>query len=248
MTRIKCKISYDGTNYAGYQIQPNGRTIQEEIESALKKIHKGDEVRITASGRTDAGVHAIGQVFHFDTPLAIPEQNWKRALNALLPDDIYVKEASVAGNDFHARFDVQEKEYRYFVLNSSEKDIFRRNYTYYYPREIDINAVLEACKQLEGEHDFSSFCAAKTGVKGEKVRTIFHASCFKEGDNLVFVFRGSGFLYNMVRILVGTLIEIGTGMRKPDDIKKIIEAMDRGKAGKTAPSQGLYLWNVVYNK
>ncbi|RWZ52092.1 tRNA pseudouridine(38-40) synthase TruA [Halobacillus fulvus] len=246
MERIRCTIQYDGTNYAGYQIQPNGNTVQAELEKALKKMHKGQDVKVTASGRTDSGVHAKGQVIHFDTPLAIPSSNWQRALSSMLPDDIWVHDAERVDPDFHARYDTTGKEYRYFVWNKREPDIFKRHYRYHVKAELNVEAMKEACRRLEGEHDFTSFCSPKTEVKGNKVRTIYEASVEADGPELMFVFRGSGFLYNMVRILVGTLIEIGRGERKPEDIASIIEAKHRDAAGKTAPPQGLFLWEVSY--
>ncbi|WP_138420148.1 tRNA pseudouridine(38-40) synthase TruA [Aquibacillus sediminis] len=246
--RLMCTISYDGTNYSGYQIQPNGRTVQEELESALTKMHKGQHVRVTASGRTDAGVHAWGQVIHFDSPLTIPTENWKKALNTLLPNDVYVCNVKKVADSFHARFDVKEKEYRYFIMNRKEIDIFNRDHTLHVKQPLDIEVMNEACSLLEGEHDFSSFCAANTGVKGDKIRTIYHASCYQEEDQIVFVCKGSGFLYNMVRIIVGTLIEIGTGSLTPSHMKQVLDAKDRVAAGKTAPPQGLFLWRVVYNE
>ncbi|MDL4841417.1 tRNA pseudouridine(38-40) synthase TruA [Aquibacillus rhizosphaerae] len=249
MKRIKCIIKYDGTNFSGYQVQPKGRTVQEELEKALKKIHKGEKKSVIASGRTDARVHALGQVIHFDTHLDIPPANWKRAFNAVLPEDIMVKKAAIVSSNFHARFDVVEKEYHYFLSTEKEKNVFIRNYAFHFTHHLDLQAINAACKLLEGEHDFSSFCAAKAGVKGLKVRTIYHASCYKdeEKQQIEFVFKGNGFLYNMVRILVGTLIEVGRGKRQPSDIIDMIEAKDRSVAGKTAPAQGLFLWNVVYN-
>ncbi|WP_077623993.1 tRNA pseudouridine(38-40) synthase TruA [Sediminibacillus massiliensis] len=247
MERIKCIISYDGTAFSGYQIQPNGRTVQEEVEKALTKMHKGKLIRVVSSGRTDAGVHARGQVLHFNTDLIIPCSNWKKAINALLPEDVRVLRVENASQDFHARYDARQKEYRYFVLHSEDKDVFQRNYSWNQTGNVDLKAIQAACKHLVGEHDFTSFCSTKTDLKGEKIRTIYHASCHKEDEMLVFVFRGSGFLYNMVRILVGTLLEIGRGKRDPDDMKNIIEAKDREAAGETAPPQGLFLWEVVYD-
>ena len=246
MVRIMCVVSYDGTNYAGYQIQNNGITIQEKIEKALKALHKGKEIQVIASGRTDARVHAVGQTFHFDTTLTIPEENWKRALNARLPKDIFVKSVHRVVDDFHARYDAIVKEYRYFVLNQKDPDIFVRNHRTHVRENLDISAMQEACTYIEGEHDFSAFCSAKTDVKGSKVRTVYQASCQKDGDQVIFIFKGSGFLYNMVRILVGTLIEIGKGERHPSSIIETIASKDRNKAGKTAPPQGLFLWEVTY--
>ncbi|UFT99527.1 tRNA pseudouridine(38-40) synthase TruA [Radiobacillus kanasensis] len=248
MERIKCVISYDGSEFSGYQVQPNGRTVQEEIERALQKMTKGSPIRVTASGRTDAGVHAKGQVIHFDTELQIPEDKWKKAMNTLLPQDIRILEVRKVSSSFHARFDVQQKTYKYFIDLNKDMDIFNRKYTYHFPFELDVESIEQACELLVGEHDFTAFCAANSGVKGEKVRTIYYASGTKLENQLVFTFTGSGFLYNMVRILVGTLLEIGTGKRNATDILGIIESKDRKKAGKTAPAHGLYLWEVMYEE
>ena len=246
MQKLKGIIQYDGTAFAGYQIQPNGRTIQAEIEAVLQKMHKGQTVKVTASGRTDAGVHAVGQVIHFTSDLNIPPEGWNRALNAMLPDDIRIADIQYADAGFHARYDTKGKEYRYKVLNQKDPDLFRRYYNYHVPQKLDVAAIKEACRYLEGEHDFTSFCSARSTVKGGKVRTITKADIHPEGNELVFIFRGTGFLYNMVRILVGTLLEIGKGERKPEEIMAMIEAKDRSAAGKTAPPHGLFLWEVFY--
>ncbi|WP_042145447.1 tRNA pseudouridine(38-40) synthase TruA [Paucisalibacillus sp. EB02] len=246
MPKVKCKITYDGTNFFGYQVQPKKRTVQGELEHALEKIHKGEKVRVYASGRTDTGVHAKDQTIHFETNLTIPGGSWKKALNALLPNDLYIRHSEVVPNDFHARYNVREKEYRYFVLNNAEPDVFQRNYVFHYRYDLDFNAVEEACKYLIGTHDFTTFSSAKSTVKGDKIRTLFEATCHREGDQIEFIFRGSGFLYNMVRIIVGTLLEVGQGKKKPVDIKRILEAKDRKLAGKTAPAHGLFLWKVDY--
>ncbi|KAB8127661.1 tRNA pseudouridine(38-40) synthase TruA [Gracilibacillus oryzae] len=244
--RMKAIISYDGTQFSGYQVQPNKRTVQAAIESVLQKMHKGELVRVTASGRTDQGVHAVGQVLHFDTPLEIPSDGWKRALNTMLPADIEVRYVEQVSDQFHARFDVDGKEYRYFLSNEPERDLFKRHYQHHVRERLDTDAMEKACQLLIGTHDFTSFCAANSNVKGDKIRTIHHASLIKDGAQIAFQVRGNGFLYNMVRIIVGTLIEIGTGKRAAEDIVTIIDAKDRGNAGHTAPAQGLYLWKVDY--
>ncbi|GGD03206.1 tRNA pseudouridine synthase A [Thalassobacillus devorans] len=246
MQKLKGIIQYDGTAFAGYQVQPNGRTIQAEIETALQKMHKGQTVKVTASGRTDAGVHAVGQMIHFTSDLDIPPEGWERALNAMLPDDIRIDDIQYADAGFHARYDTKGKEYRYKILNQKDPDLFRRYYSYHVPQKLDIAAIKEACRYLEGEHDFTSFCSARSTVKGDKVRTITKADIQPEGNELVFIFRGTGFLYNMVRILVGTLLEVGKGERKPEEVIAMIEAKDRSAAGKTAPPHGLFLWEVFY--
>ncbi|WP_071396689.1 tRNA pseudouridine(38-40) synthase TruA [Bacillus tuaregi] len=245
MQRYKCTISYDGTMFSGYQVQPNNRTVQSEIEAALEKLHKGNPVRITSSGRTDAGVHARGQVIHFDSPLQIPEDRWVKALHSLLSDEIAVRKVEKAAPDFHARFDAKGKEYRYYVRMSDARDPFTRHYQYQYGYGLDIDQMKAAAAQLIGTHDFTSFCSAKTEVD-DRVRTIHLIDIEQDGERLMFRFAGNGFLYNMVRILVGTLLEAGRGMHQPEDMKRILFGKDRSLAGKTAPAHGLYLWEVYY--
>lgn len=247
MYRYKCIVSYDGTLFAGYQVQPEKRTVQLEFEKALRIMHKGKEIKVTASGRTDAGVHAKGQVIHFDSPYSFPAENWGKALNALLPEDIAVMSVEEASADFHARFDASGKEYRYMISLSKKRDPFQRNYSYHFPYTLDYGAVKETLPFLLGTHDFTSFCSAKTEVE-DKVRTIKEIELLEGDGMLIFRFVGSGFLYNMVRILVGTLLEVGTGKKKPEDMAEILEKKDRSFAGKTAPGQGLYLWEVFYDK
>jgi tRNA pseudouridine38-40 synthase len=238
-------MAYDGTDFSGYQIQPNSRTVQEEVEKALKKLHKGKDVKIFASGRTDAGVHAKGQVFHFDTNLEIPVDKWAIALNSILANDVAILDVEMVKPDFHARFDVKSKEYRYYINPSSKRDPFNRNYSASFPYSVDIGAIQVAMKSLIGTHDFTSFCSAKTEVE-DKVRTIYELELMEENGLLIFRFVGSGFLYNMVRIITGTLLEVGTGNRMSNSIPEIIGKRDRAFAGKTAPAQGLYLWKVKY--
>lgn len=244
--RVKCIVSYDGMQFNGYQVQPNKRTVQGEIEDALAKLHKGQVVKIYASGRTDATVHAVGQVFHFDTHLTIPLEKWPYALNSILPNDIVVLEAAYVDGNFHSRFDAIKKEYRYRISTKRMQDVFKRNYAYHYPFNLDLDLMRQACFDLCGTHDFTSFCVAKTEVE-DKVRTIFSIEIFEEESELIFCFIGNGFLYNMVRILVGTLLEIGQGTRRPDSIASILEGRDRSLSGKTAPGHGLYLWKVYYD-
>lgn len=244
--RYLAVVSYDGSNYAGYQIQPDQLTIQAVIEQALAKMHKGKPIKITASGRTDAGVHAYGQVFHYDSELAIPEANWKKALNSLLPDDIVILKVKKVTSSFHARYDALEKTYQYVILNSDDPSPFEVNYSTFIAEELDVSLINAACQYLIGEHDFTAFCAANSSVKGDKIRTIYDAHCKQDRDRLILSFTGNGFLYNMVRIIVGTLIEIGQGKRPVADLPKIINSKDRSLAGKTAPPQGLYLDHVTY--
>ena len=242
MRRLKCTIQYDGTGYAGYQVQPNGLTIQEVIETTLGRMHK-HPVKIIGSGRTDARVHAYGQVIHFDTELSIPPENVVKALNTLLPADIRVRSCEEVEPAFEARYDVIRKEYRYFVRR--EENAFRRNLSVHVPYPIDLKRIRQGMAHLIGTHDFSSFCVAKTETDN-RVRTIYEAELMTVDDELVFRFQGSGFLYNQIRIMVGTLLDVGRGRFAPEDIKKMLLAKDRNVAGVTAPPHGLYLWEVFY--
>ena len=245
MIRYKCTIAYDGTHFSGYQIQPDKRTVQLELEKVLTTMHKGKPVKVAASGRTDAGVHAKGQVIHFDSPLDLPEERWKKALGAMLPADIAILDIKKEGPEFHARFNAIRKEYRYIISLAEVKDPFMRNYAYHYPYKLNLTLMEKASEYLRGTHDFTSFCSAKTEVE-DKVRTVESIDFFKDDQRLVIRFVGDGFLYNMVRIMVGTLLDIGIGKRTPEDIKDILAAHDRTKAGRTAPGHGLYLWKVDY--
>ncbi|WP_270182810.1 tRNA pseudouridine(38-40) synthase TruA [Alkalihalobacillus sp. CinArs1] len=245
MTRIKLKISYDGTAFNGYQIQPNGRTVQEELQRALQKVHKGKTVHVTGSGRTDAGVHGAGQVVHFDTDLAIPLDRWPKALNTLLPNDVRVLEADEVSSTFHARYDVVRKSYVYRVDNDTTPNVFRRNFALHEPRTLNVSAMKEAAALLIGEHDFTSFCSARSEVK-DKVRELYKIEIEVVNNEITFLFEGNGFLYNMVRILTGTLLEVGRGERGTEEVVEILKAKNRDAAGKTASPQGLYLWEVNY--
>lgn len=246
MTRIKLTISYDGTAFNGYQIQPNGRTVQEDLQHALQKLHKGKVTHVTGSGRTDAGVHAAAQVVHFDTDLSIPLENWPKALNAVLPGDLRVIQAEEVSSSFHARYDVVRKSYVYRVVNSATPDVFRRHFVLHEPRSLSISKMREAAALFIGEHDFTSFCSARSEVK-DKVREIYKLDIDVVNDEITFHFEGNGFLYNMVRILTGTLLEIGRGEREAHEVVDMLKAKDRDAAGKTAPPHGLYLWRVCYH-
>lgn len=245
MQRYKGVIAYDGSAYSGYQIQINGRTVQEMLERALKKMHKGMEIKVTSSGRTDAGVHARGQVFHFDSPIVLTSERWVNAVNGLLPDDIAVQQVEQVAADFHARYDVTGKTYKYSLYTGKIRDPFRRSYATYYPYKLNIDHVREACSYFIGTHDFTSFCSAKT-TKEDRVRTISSLDMDVNGNEITFTFTGNGFLYNMVRIIVGTLLHVGNGKMAVTDIPAIFAACDRRLAGKTASAQGLCLWEVYY--
>lgn len=246
MRRLKAIISYDGTQFSGYQVQPGERTVQAEIERVLAVMHKGNKVKVTASGRTDARVHATGQTLHFDTPLAIPVEKYMKALNVQLPRDIRVLSIEEVATDFHARYSVTGKRYRYIWSCEPVQSPFRRFYTVETNGvKPDVTAMQEAAKAIIGTHDFSCFCAANTSVQ-DKVRTVNMLDFEWHGEELHMVIEGSGFLYNMVRIIAGTLWEVGTGRREVQNIELVVASMNRDKAGKTAPPQGLYLEKVFY--
>ncbi|WML41975.1 tRNA pseudouridine(38-40) synthase TruA [Neobacillus sp. OS1-2] len=245
MQRYKCIISYDGSGFSGYQVQPNKRTVQSVLEAVLAKMHKGNPIKVSGSGRTDAGVHAKGQVIHFDSPLLLPEERWGAALNSMLPEDISVQSVMKVDASFHARFDAIGKEYRYVLYLASIRDPFQRNYACRYPYPLNFEAMQEASKYFLGTHDFTSFCSARTDVM-DKIRSIEAIDFFIDGDFLTLRFVGNGFLYNMVRILVGTLLAVGSGDLLPEEMPVILEKKDRRSAGKTAPANGLYLWEVFY--
>lgn len=245
MKRIKCELMYDGSRFSGYQSQPKDRTVQQELERALWRIHKKTSIKTHASGRTDAGVHAMGQVVHFDTPIMMPADRWARALNGELPNDISVKQTEEVPETFHARYSVSGKEYRYRLYQTPYRDPFRRMHAHHYPYPLDIERMKEAAAHLLGEHDFTSFCSTKSD-KENKVRTVTNISFLEQDDDIEIHFAGSGFLYNMVRIMVGTLLKVGSGRLEPGDVAAILKAKDRNRAAQTAPAEGLYLWQVYY--
>lgn len=242
--RYKIIFSYDGTNYNGYQKQPNLNTIQGNIESALKYINNKNDTKFVSSGRTDKGVHANNQVGHFNLDVDITEYKLKCALNSLLPNDIHVKKAIVADDSFHARYDVKTKEYLY-LINLGEYNPITRNYIYQYNNKLDIEKMKIASKFFIGEHDFSAFCSNED-KKEDNVRIIYDIIFKIENDILSIRFIGNGFLKYMVRIMVGTLIEVGENKKEPEYIKYLLDEKDRTKVGHTANSEGLYLDKVTY--
>lgn len=247
MKRLRATIAYDGSGFAGYQIQPGSRTVQLELMNVLEKIHKGQVIQVVASGRTDAKVHATGQVIHFDTTLNIPLSGWLKALNVLLPEDIRVWHIEEVAESFHARYHAAGKTYRYKWDRSKIISPFTRHYLVHVKQPLDIEVMKQASQALLGTHDFSSFCAANTAVV-DKVRTIRRLEFEEHGEELHMIIEGSGFLYNMVRIIAGTLQEIGVGRRKPEELAAMLRAADRGAAGKTAAAHGLYLEKVAYER
>ncbi|PSL42556.1 tRNA pseudouridine38-40 synthase [Salsuginibacillus halophilus] len=250
MARIKATVAYDGTHFSGWQVQPlekapTGRTIQQVVEEALTRFHKGREVKVSAAGRTDAGVHAYGQVIHFDTDISMPAEKWPEALLGHLPPDVQFVQAEYAADDFNAREQATGKEYRYRVLRRRQRDVFRRNYTYHLYGPLDIVAMREAAATLTGTHDYTSFCGTNTAIIN-KVRTIQEIELAESEDELEFIYRGTGFLYHMVRIMTGTILDIGSGKIQAGTAGDILAAKDRRRAGKTVPGHGLYLHRVDY--
>jgi len=240
-------FSYDGTNFNGYQKQPRKRTIQKEVEDVLSQINDGKSVSIYSSGRTDAGVHALNQKAHFEMNIKISPDRLLRGMNSLLPSDIYVKNIEMVEDDFHARFNAIGKEYIY-KINMGGYDPIERNYVYQYCKKLDVFSMERGIKYLEGTHNYKSFVKTDEEIV-DYVRTISQVSIVRDSkdiNKLVITFVGTGFLRYMVRNMVGLLIEIGEGKRKPEDIIEILKYENRKFAGKTAPSCGLYLRNVFY--
>lgn len=246
MQNIKMILAYDGTNYHGFQIQNKTtlKTIQGSIEKALSTL-TGNQVTIYGSGRTDSGVHARGQVINFLTDSRIPVEKYPLAVNSLLPPDIRVWKAEEVTEDFHARFNARKKTYHYTIYNDRHMSPFWRHYAYHVPVDLEIGKMKEAADQFQGIHDFSSFCAKNTAVSSF-IRTIYSCLVIKEGSLITIKVEGNGFLYNMVRIMTGTLLEVGWGKRSVSEIPYLLEAKDRKQAGVTVPPHGLCLWSVNY--
>lgn len=245
MRNIKLTIAYDGSRYNGWQRQENTEnTIQGKLETLLTKM-TGEPVEIHGSGRTDGGVHARGQVAHFHTNTEKKTEEILQYMNEYLPMDIAVLSVKDASERFHSRLNVKRKTYCYQIWNSPIPNVFQRKYSYQVPETLNLEAMKRAAQDLLGTHDFKSFCARKK-MKKSTVRMIESIDFSREGDMLRITYRGNGFLYNMVRILTGTLIEVGRGEKQPEDIKSILESKQRENAGFTAPPQGLFLEEVDY--
>ena len=244
MINIKLTIEYDGKEFNGWQKQPNKLNIQGEIEQVIERI-TGEPVELNASGRTDAGVHALGQVANFKTNSNIPIEKIPLALNTYLKKSIRIQKAEEVNERFHSRLSCKQKTYRYVINNSEYGTALYRNMEYCFPQKLDVEAMKKAAKYFEGEHDFKAFKASGTSAKSS-VRTIYKATVDKNVDKIYIELTGNGFLYNMVRIISGTLLEVGLGKIKPEEIPEIIDSKDRERAGRTLPPQGLYLLNVTY--
>ncbi len=245
MRNIKLTIEYDGKDFNGWQKQPDKLNIQGTIEKAIEQI-TGETVDLNASGRTDRGVHALGQVANFKTNSNLPIEKFPIALNSNLKKSIRIKQAEEVEENFHSRLSCKRKTYRYVINNSQYGTAIYRNLETHIPMKLDIEKMQEAVKYFVGEHDFKAFKASGTSSKSS-VRTIFDAKVIKMPDDKIWIeLTGSGFLYNMVRIISGTLVDVGLGKIEPKEIENIIKSEKRENAGKTLPPQGLYLLNVEY--
>ncbi|GEK89812.1 tRNA pseudouridine38-40 synthase [Alkalibacterium putridalgicola] len=246
--RYKAKIIYDGTHFSGYQIQPDERTVQGDLEKVLTKIAKGENVRVHGAGRTDAGVHARGQIIHFDFPFEIDPVGLMTGMNSGTTSEITILDMERVEDSFHARYLAKGKKYTYRVDNNRFRDPFLRHYSHHHRYPMTIEKVEQALNQLVGRHDFTSFASTHSD-KEDKVRTIYQASVKMDEDTneWVFTFVGNGFLYNMIRILMGTLLQVADGRREPEEIKAIIAAKDREAAGPTLSPSGLCMETVYYD-
>lgn len=242
--RYRIDFSYDGTNFNGYQLQPNLRTVQNELEKAVSYLNRQTYTSVQSSGRTDKGVHALNQVAHFDLEINTTLDKIKRGLNSNLPEDIHIIKVRKVSNNFHARFKAKKKEYVY-KINVGEYNPMERNYVYQYNRFLDIDKMWEAIQYFEGTHDFTSFVSTED-ERENKVRTIIKTNIKKKKDIIEISFQADGFMKYQVRNMVGLLIAIGSGKKVPTDVNKIIEAKDRTKSVKTAAAEGLYLKKVWY--
>ena len=246
MKRVRMIISYDGTNYCGWQTQINGITVEEIINRELTRL-LGEEIAVIGASRTDSGVHAIGNVAVFDTETKIPPEKISFALNQRLPEDIRIQKSEEVSTDFHPRYCNSKKTYEYKILNRRFPNPMVRLYTHFVYMPLDVELMKEAAGYIVGEHDFASFCSAGSQVK-TTVRTIYELDINKENDIIEIKISGNGFLYNMVRIIVGTLMKVGLKVYPPEHVKEIIEAKDRYMAGPKAPAKGLTLVGIEYQE
>lgn len=244
--RVCLTVAYDGTNYHGWQFQPNGITIESVLNQALSDL-LGEEITVIGASRTDSGVHSLGNVAVFDTNSKIPAEKISYALNQRIPEDIVIQNSREVAADFHPRHVQSKKTYEYRILNRRFPDPTRRKNTYFYHHALDVQNMQKAAKYFMGEHDFKSFCSVHTTVE-TTVRTIHKLEVSKEKDVICIRITGSGFLYNMVRIIAGTLIRVGRGFYEPERIRDILEARERTADGVTAPPNGLVLVGIDYGE
>ena len=246
MRNIRLTIEYDGKEFNGWQKQPNKLNIQGNLEKVISDLTK-EKIEIIGSGRTDAGVHALGQVANFKTNSNIPIEKFAIAINSRIKQSIRIKKAEEVDERFHSRYNCKRKTYRYIINTSETGSAIYRNLEYNIKMQLDVKKMQEAVKFFIGEHDFSAFKSSGTSSKSS-VRTIYNAKVEQDGERIIIELTGNGFLYNMVRIISGTLVEVGLNKIKPEDITKIIESKNRQNAGKTLPPCGLYLVSVEYEK
>ena len=244
MKRVKLTVAYDGTNYCGWQVQPNGITIESELNKHLSELLK-EEIHVIGASRTDAGVHAKGNVAVFDTSARMPAEKISYALNTRLPEDIRIQKSCEVAADFHPRFRKTVKTYEYKICNRRFPDPCTRLYSLFYYWDLDTEKMRQAAQYLVGTHDFTSFCTNKPEVT-DRVRTIYSLDVLQDGEMITIRVCGNGFLYNMVRIITGTLLRVGSGMIKPEEIPAILDAKDRSRAGETARPHGLTLVKIEY--
>lgn len=244
MKRYMLEVAYDGTNYCGWQVQPGQATIEGELNKALSELLK-QPIEVIGASRTDSGVHGLGNVAVFDAETRIPGEKFKYALNQRLPEDIRVQTSKEVAEDFHPRHCDSRKTYEYRICCREVELPTERLYAHFTYRKLDLERMQRACAYVVGEHDFKSFCSAGSQVK-ETVRTVYSLTVEQQDDLFKIRITGSGFLYNMVRIIAGTLMEIGVGAREPEDMEKIIAGCDRSLAGPTAPARGLRLVKIEY--
>ncbi len=244
MKRVKLIIAYDGTNYCGWQIQINGITVEEVLNKAISEL-TGVETAVIGASRTDSGVHAMGNVAVFDTESKIPGEKFSFALNQRLPNDIRIQKSEEVPLDWHPRFCNSTKTYEYKILNRKFDMPTQRLYTHFVYMPLNVEKMKAAAKYIVGEHDFASFCSSGSQVEST-VRTVYRLEVDKNDDVISIIISGNGFLYNMVRIIVGTLIKVGLGVYPPEHVKKIIDSKDRNAAGPKAPACGLMLIKIDY--
>ena len=244
MRNIKLTIEYDGSSYHGWQYQKNALSVQEVLAKAIKKL-TGESIMPDGAGRTDAGVHAYGQVASFMTNSSIPAEKFTPAINSYLPESVSIIESKEVESNFHARFSAKGKHYRYIIINRPQRSALWATRAWHIRETLDFEAICKAASYFEGHHSFKAFCAAGHNVKTFD-RTIFHSQWHRDGDFLIYDTKGNGFLYNMVRIMVGTMIDIGKGRYEPEIIAEAIKNEQRNAIGVTAPPAGLYMVEVFY--
>lgn len=245
MRRIKLTVAYDGTAYCGWQVQPNGITVEEVLNRTISRL-TGEEIHIIGASRTDSGVHAMGNVAVFDTDSSIPAERMAYALNQKLPEDIVIVNSEEVSEDWHPRYqDVIAKTYEYHIYNAKVPNPLKRRTTAFVSYDLDVERMRVGAAYLVGEHDFVSFCNVRTSVE-DTVRRIEDIQITQEGPEIIIRISGNGFLYNMVRIIAGTLIRVGRGYYEPQKVREILESKKRTEAGVTAPPQGLVLVEINY--